>query len=209
VIGWTTLNPALLALFARLAVDGDSTQIAEMADRPRKAMGLDKGAAPADTKRTLTMQVVSCVGLGEDEERYGDSADPAFEGGLEVLTTGNRVLRLQLECLALENTDQSWAWTSIERIRTRLARSSSHEALHAVDASLHTVGNARPLGDRINGRGASRVMLEVALNVVVNDLDPVPGGWIRTVEITSHMQDVDGTELATAQQMVAVEVSRP
>lgn len=180
---WATLYPALLSLFGELATEDPSFE-AEDRDRPRQIM------SPVH-KMTLAVRVLSLVGLGEDEERL-----EFVDGRLQANITGQRKLVLQLEVDSIENTDTGWAWAAIERVRTRLRRQSSLDALHAVDAALIRVGPALQANFRHEGRMHSRVLLDVELGVCVNDLDTsYPGNWIEKVVITSHAQGVIGDEL--------------
>ncbi len=194
MIPWTTLYPALLRLFGRLASNDDQSFEAEDRDRPRKIM--------SDAHRfTLTVRLLSVIGLGEDEERFdlipgnATGADRKYAGQLRPNITGQRKLVLQLECDSIENTDSGWAWTMIERVRTRMRRRTSIEALDAVEAALIRVGQGVQANFRHEGRMHSRVLLDIELGCVVNDQDPIPTGWIERVEVTGHLQDVDGTEL--------------
>lgn len=194
MIGWTQLYPALRKLFGRLADPNDSSFEAEDRGRPRKAI--------SDVRKfALAMRVVNVIGLGEDEERFdlvpqdATGVDRKYAGQLRPNITGQRKLVLQLECDSIENTDTAWAWAAIERIRTGMRRRSSLEALDAVDAALIRVGQATEMAFRNEGRMVHRVVLEVQIGAVVNEIDPVPTGWIEKVVITSHLQDVDGAEL--------------
>jgi len=193
VIAWQTLYPALLGLFGHLA-SGDDTYVAEDRDRPRKLM--------SDTRKfTLAVRVLSVIGIGEDEERVEfippgtTGPDAPWANQLRSTITGQRRITLQLEADAIENTDVGWAWMHIERIRTGMQRQSSLAALAAADAALIRVGNAVQANFVHAGRMHSRVLLDIQIGAVVNDVDPAPVGWIQTVEITGHTQDTSGAEL--------------
>jgi hypothetical protein len=204
VIDWATLNPGLLELFARLSVDTLPTSfVVEHKDRPRTIMSTVH-------QKTLTMQVTSVVGIGRDEER--DESVPAdatgddlpWAGEVRRTTVGHRRMTVRLVCDALVNTDTTWAWAAIERIRTRIQRRRTDADLKALGASLNRVGTAVEANFKKDSHVFNRVVLDIVFNVVVNDVESDPVGWIAQAELTSHVEDTDGTELPAAAQLTAV-----
>jgi hypothetical protein len=202
VIAWEVLNPGLQALFKRLAfdlpggaADGQALTV-EHKDRPRAIMS-------DQLKRTLAMRVLSVTGFGPDEERQSyDSAT----NKLATMVTGQRRIRLQLECDSADNSDTGWAWATIERIRTRLHRTTSHNALQALESSLFSVGQAIEANFKQGGRIYNRVLLEVNLGAVVNDIELDQTNWIQYVVLTSHVNDADGVELPAPPNVVNLEI---
>lgn len=189
---WQDLNPALLSLIGRIGVE-DGFQV-EHADRPRKLVSTQH-------KRTITLKVVSVIGLGDDEERRETVADGAtgadapWAGKLRVTSVGHRRVTYQITCDALENTDTGWAWATIERIRTRLRRESSRQELRNVEAAISRIGAGVEANFKFEGRIVSRVLLELALNVWVSDIEDDPTGWVEFVIVDSEPSDLDGTLL--------------
>jgi hypothetical protein len=194
--------PGLQTLFKRLSLDlpaGAEMSLplpVEHKDRPRTLMS-------DQLKRTLAMRVLSVKGFGPDEERQSYDAST---NKLATMVTGQRKIRLQLECDSADNSDTGWAWATIERIRTRLHRTSSHEALRALDASLFAVGQGIEANFRQGGRIYNRVLLEVSLGAVVNDIEIDQTGWIQYVVLTSHVNDADGTELPVPPNVTNLEI---
>jgi hypothetical protein len=207
MIDWETLNPAVKALIERLAVDRrlPAALEAEEADRSRKAMSVAR-------KQTLTVQVLNIVGLGDDEERRENvaadatGADAPWAGKLRTRIVGHRKVTYRLVCDALENSDREWAWATIERIRTRLRRSTSIDTLARVDASLNSVGASLEANFVKGGRVHNRVLLDFALNVRVNDVDEAPTGWIEHVVLSSEIEDVDGVDLPVPPNVTDLEI---
>jgi hypothetical protein len=207
VIDWETLNPAVKTLIERLAVDSrlPAALDLEHADRSRKAMSVAR-------KQTLTVQVLNVVSLGDDEERREDVAadatgdDAPWAGKLRTRIVGHRKVTYRLVCDALENSDREWAWATIERIRTRLRRSTSIDALARVDASLNHVGAAIEANFTAQSRAHNRVILDFALNVRVNDVDETPTNWIEHVVLTSEIENVDGDELPVPPNVTDLEI---
>jgi hypothetical protein len=196
VIAWSELNPVLISLIGRLA-DLSPGFKAEHADRPRTLMSVEH-------KQTLTLQVVSAVPIGDDEERVEQIADGAtgadapWAGQLRMTTVGHRRVSLRVVCDSQENTDNTWAWMTIGRIQTRLGRASTSAELNAVSASINRIGNATEANFKHAGRIFSRVLLDFVLNVRVSDAETDPTGWIEFVEVTSLAQDLDGELLPTS-----------
>jgi hypothetical protein len=207
VIDWETLNPAVKALIERLAVDSRAPAALDLehADRSRKFVSVAR-------KQSLTIQVLNIVGLGDDEERHEDvaadaaGADAPWAGMLRTRIVGHRKVTYRLVCDAIENDDRMWAWATIERIRTRLRRSTSIDALARVDASLNSIGAALEANFRAEGRMHNRVILDFALNVRVNDVEETPTNWIEHVVLTSEIEDVDGDELPVPPNVTDLEI---
>ncbi len=207
MIDWETLNPAVKSLIEQLVVDRlmPAALAADEADRPRKMMSVQR-------KQALTVRLLGVVSLGDDEERREDvaadatGADAPWGGKLRARMVGHRRVTYRVTCEAVENTDRMWAWGTIERVRTRLGRSSSTNALALVDASVSRVGQSVEANFKSDGRMQNRVSLDFALNVRVNDVEEAPIGWIEHVVLTSEVKDVDGTLLPTPPNVLDLEI---
>ncbi len=205
-VAWEVLNPAVLSLVESIAVDANGgTLTAEHKDRARKLLSTQQ-------KRALTLQILNVIGLGDDEERSEDvasgatGADAPWAGKLRRSVVGHRKVTYRLVCDALENTDKAWAWGTIERVRTRLRRTTSLDALARVDAALNSVGQSLEANFRHDKRIVNRVLLDFALNVRVNDVEEAPIGWIEHVVLTSEVHDVDGALLPTPPNVDDLEI---
>jgi hypothetical protein len=138
VIDFEALNPPLLSLLGRLAVGANFT--VEHAGRSRKIV------SPVH-KRSVSVEQLGITGGDQDEERRekipddATGADAKWAGKARSTVVGDRVVTYQIGCDALENTDAGWAWTTIERLRTRLRRQSTIAELEELDASLNHIGD--------------------------------------------------------------------
>lgn len=196
MIDFEALNPAVKRLCQRLASERESAHAveAEEKDRPRKLVS-------SRDKAAFTSQIVSVVSVGEDEERSeavpddATGADAPWAGKVRRVVVGDRVVTFQLAYDSLENTDRAWAWSAVERIRTRLRRESSHAELEAVDAAINQIGPAVQANFKFEGRIVSRVLFTLVLNVHAEDVETDPTGRIKHVEWDSHAEDIDGDEL--------------
>jgi hypothetical protein len=205
VIDFETLNPPLLDLLGRLAVGNDFT--VEHAGRSRKIVSVLH-------KRSVVIEQLSISGGDQDEERRERIADDAtgpdakWAGAARSTVVGDRVVTYQIGCDALENTDAGWAWSTIERLRTRLRRQSTIAELEALDASINHVGDAKPVKFKLDGRLVSRVIFELVLNVHAEDVEDEPTGLLKHVEWTDEVKDVDGVQLPSP-PLVTDEITPP
>lgn len=201
MIGWTTINPVLLDVFRECALDtarsGDKFK-AEWKDRPASFMD------PAQ-KLALLLKVTNVAELAEDETRY----DETTTGGITTVTssqTGQRKFTLQVQALVPEQTDEQWCMATLERVRMRLRRPRVLEQLLDVDVALISCGPAIPVQFKDKGRVFSSGTMDVVFGAVANEDDPISSGWIQYLVISSHVQNNDGIELPTGQQMVDVQI---
>lgn len=197
MIDWSTVNVAVKELCARLALEDEEEAFsfkAEDKNRPRHLMSKTHKAA-------LTTEVISIVAFGRDEERServpddATGADAPWAGKVRRVVVGDRKVTYQLAYDAITNTDKTWAWAAIERIRTRLRRESSIAELEAADISINEIGPAQKADFRFERRMVSKVLFTLVLNVHAEDVEQLPGGIIEHVETTSHVRDADGVEL--------------
>lgn len=194
MIGWSTINPVLLELFRECAVNTALPQTkfkAEWRDRPASFIDPDQ-------KLGLLLKITSVAEIGEDETRYDDEMGSA--------QTGQRKFTLQVQAIVVENTDDNWCMATLERVRMRLRRPRNLERLHDVEVSHIKTGPAIPVVFKDKGRVYSSGTMDIVFGAVAYEDDPITVGWIQYLVISSHLRDVDGTELAAGQQMVNVEV---
>jgi hypothetical protein len=120
---------------------------------------------------------------------------------------GQRKFVLQVQATTPEHTDEQHAFAATERIRTRIARPRTIQRLLDVGVAFHKCGPAVPTPWPDRGRIIDSAVLDITFGTVVNDEDPVHPGIIERVVITSHISDVDGTQLPASLQQVNVEIS--
>lgn len=195
-MSWTTVHAALLSLFSTLAVEPGADPAlpefrAEWMERHQDLIHVQEAFG-------LYLKITTVAGLGQDERRYGIDG---FGNRIEVLC-GMRRVTLNVQAVVTEYTDELWAMAVLERVRTRLHRSSSHAALDAANCSLINVGGANDASSRFDDRILSIASFDVLLHMAVNDVDPVPAGYIAFLLLTSKVQDVSGEELPAPPNVV-------
>jgi len=201
VIGWVDVNPVLLDVFAACALDRTRQAEgfkAEWKDGPR-------GLIHVEQRQAILLKVTSVVGLGGDETRYSETIDGDVTTVRET-QTGQRKVTLQIQAIVPEHTDEQWAMASMERIRMRLETPKISDQLEAVEVAVIDIGPSLPASFIDKGRLMSSATMDVVFGMVANEDDPIPANWIQYLVISSHVRDIDGTELPTGQQMVNVEV---
>lgn len=142
------------------------------------------------------------AGRGVDEVRWEDSNAVAPLPNLEPTVVGVRVLGLQVSVETLDQRPEApHARATLERMRDRLRRPSSLAALAAANLGLIGAGDVAPADYRVDKRWVSRSVLDVRFNATSFDRDTDGAApAIETVRVTSHIADVDGTELPAPEQ---------
>lgn len=140
---------------------------------------LPDGSTPTNELTKLEYEIVSIVGLGQDEQRNPydadvlipddtyepDPDDPAARLGAVLPTLhGNRIITLQVKA-ETQAPSAAGAWLYIERIRTRLNLPSFNDALEAVGLAINDQREARPFSyTDDSGRAVQVVIFELVLN---------------------------------------------
>lgn len=184
MIDWTVASPALIDLFTRLAFDVRPTNF--------------KGQWQARTQRytdqasktDLILMVRSIQDIGEDE-----TVQVAVGQDVRQAQMGNRRVIIECRIESYKASDTHWCWSTIERIRTRLRRPSSHQALEAINWALVDTGPAIALPMHVRGAEWSAATMDVTFGTRFIDIDASPFDWIERIELTSHVSGNDGTEL--------------
>lgn len=198
-VGWSSINPALIELFSAIALPNESAPptpawLTEWKDRPLTVMH-------TTVRAKLYLTITSCIGLGEDEQRFelvptdatGD--DEPFAGQLRETITGQRKFTLNLRCDAMQNTDAGFAFAMLERVRTRIRRGASIAALDAVEVALIRAEAARNISSKRDQHILSQATMDLIFGTVASDDNPVPVGWIETIVFSTKIQNVDGVLL--------------
>jgi hypothetical protein len=212
---WSTVSPGLISIFTALALPDPAVPqvpawLAEWRDRARKATptsGPLKGV-------TLTLKITSVIGIGDDDRRLIDvptDAVPAtaFNGELQETIYGLRRVTLNLQANMSEVSDGSWAVGLLESIRTRLRRQRVIDQLLALNVGIIRILAAQDLSFRQTQHTQSRASMDVLLTMVASDTDPVPTGWIQTLDISSRIQDVSGATLPVPPNFDHFRVTKP
>jgi hypothetical protein len=172
MIDWGTASPALVKLFTRLAFDVTPTRFeAQWQARTQRYTN-------AEAKTDLILMVRSIQDIGEDEtEQVQVGSD------IRQAQSGNRRVILECRVESYKATDSHWCWSTVERIRTRLRRPSSHQALEDINWALVDTGPAIALP------------MHVTFGTRFLDVDMSAFDWIERIELTSHISGTDGNEL--------------
>lgn len=206
MIGWTNINPVLLATFTEigqnLAITNQREFGAEWKESPRSATHTDQ-------RFSLLLKITSVVGIGSDDtvlenvdEDSTDPEDAPYLGQMRSTQVGQRKFTLQVQIVSPEHTDAFWAMAATERIRTALCRPRIIDALDAVDVAVIEIRQALKTSFKDGGRVVSAASMDITFGTVANDVDPIPTGWIEAITYSSHFSDVDAEELPASLQAV-------
>lgn len=194
MIAWSDICPVLIDVFTRISADPNRDRqrySAEWKEGPRHAVH--------DAQRTsVLLKITSVVGLGEDEVRY------SFDESTGALTTsvqGQRKFTVQVQVSTLERTDELFALSVTERIRTGLSLPSVADTLQAVEVSIIDVARAQKANWKDSGRVVSGAIVDCVFGTVAELTDEIPTSWIETIELTSHTK-VGDVELQPSLQIV-------
>ena len=172
MIAWSTIKPALVSLIAGIAVEpivGAPAFVATWDDQPE--------FMSPDYRVRVTMKITNVSPKGWDQERR------EYSGGVfRTRVVGHRsfVLSISVECT--EDTDTESVQHTVERIRMRLRRTSTIDALSAVGVSLiRTEPTAYPGAFR-NHRNTGKAVLDIKFATVANDTEEV-ANWIETADV--------------------------
>lgn len=190
MINWSEVAPVLVTLFSNLALDESASPefLAQWSEGKREFVHPDVG-------KSLTLKVTSVVGIGDDEPRYENITVTPDEGDpytmLQETLVGHRRFVLQVKVESHEHApdETRWCWSMIERIRTRLLRTSSQQALQAVNVALIDTGAATDASFTFDKRRWNAAVMDVTLYAAFSDTDTVEMNWIERVELTSQISD--------------------
>lgn len=183
---WDVLLPGLRALLAQLT----GLQVGEKDNGDQKFTSAKK-------KGQLSFSIMNVKTLGRDEIRREYDED---EDVLTETICGNREFTLGLLFEGFDHSNKNAAAWYLERVVTRLSRSTSKAALLAIETSWVGVSPFVNLNLSISDddRVFSRGQREFTFLTCVNDADDSDGigDYIQTVELYSDtLDDVSGTPL--------------
>lgn len=184
MIDWSVANPALVALFTRLAFDKAPDKFRAQVD------GRAQRYTDTESKTDLVLKLrhISPIGVDETEKVEVGS-------GLHYAQSGNRRVIIEVRVETYKNNDANWAWTTIERLRTRIQRPSSHQALADINFAFVEAGPSVGFPQTVNGAEWSVAAMDITFGTRFIDVETIPFGWFERIAITSHIEDVDGQEL--------------
>lgn len=193
MLAWTDITPALKSLFGDLAFAGVVPPAgAQWHDQKRQF-------THQGTQTDLLLQVTNVrQPVGEDARTFETVGSGGAEELHEVLS-GDRIVTLNVRVESMRQDHERWAWDTIERIRTRLGRLSSHDRLRAVNVAILRTLAATGLPAPRDGRVMSVATMDVLLGIGFRDVDTSGAlSWIERVELTGQAKDTDGTQLPSS-----------
>jgi hypothetical protein len=190
VINWTDVAPALVTLFSDLALDNAATPAfkAQWADKQREFIHPAVG-------KSLILRVSSIAGVGGDERRYEnititpEDADPYTMVRETIVGHRRFVVEVRVESHDHTENESRWCWSMTERIRTRLRRQRSLDALQAVNVAMLDIGPATDVSLTYDKRRVNAAVLDVSFYAAFSDADPVPLNWFARVLLTSDVDE--------------------
>jgi hypothetical protein len=191
VTPWSGTSAALIALFTDLSKDlGQPTAgySAEWREAAQKEQHVAQGFK-------LQLKVTSVRGVGQDETRRRWDAQTQTSSTYQYCL---RSFTLQVRAKATQLIDGRNPMAVLERVRTRIHRPSSQDALAAVSCALVGCGPATDLSAGFDDRVRPEAVMDVVLQGAFTDADPVYPGWIEFVEVTGrYLGSVDSPIVAT------------
>jgi hypothetical protein len=164
---------------------------------------IQNASATLDLIGSATIGVDELVAENVDED--GEvTTDPEAVVAVRETSHGQREDVLQVTVRAISQGLEARADVYLERLRTRLAWSSSLEALRAMGLGVSTVGAIVPLDSAANKaemRKYSEAAIEIGVVFGVAESDE-PGPFLQTAIARSQsVRDVDGTALPDGAQI--------
>jgi hypothetical protein len=176
MINWEAIEPVLKSLIATLAVDnlpGKPAFQANWSDRNEPTF-----VSPFYKVKVL-LSIRSVVTTGQDQKRTELNEDTNL---LETRMVGHRRFVLSVRVEATESAGNFSVRSTAERIRSRLWRDSTIDALDAVGVSLVRTEAVQYLASVRNFRETGAAVLDVVLSTVSNDVvESVQ--WIETAGV--------------------------
>jgi hypothetical protein len=165
---------------------------------------LPDGSPGTNELTRLSYDIISIVGIGNDEQRndYHPEILPADDtyvapgetiptlGSIVTKACGNRTIRLQVKA-ETHAPSAAGAWLYIERIRTRLALPTFGDTLEDAGFAIANYTDARPTRYKdASGRTVSVVYLELEINAADTQSDD-PITTIEDVTPAIVLQEID------------------
>jgi hypothetical protein len=133
--------------------------------------------------------------------------DPAANGGNgELISTmhGMRDFTLNVQARSYDLSYSAWAITYLERIRTRIWRSSVREALIANGIAPFDLGPILDVQGKEDGHALSVANLDIHMRLSFTDTPQLGTGWFEKITLTSHVKKPDGTEYPAPPNVTAL-----
>jgi hypothetical protein len=159
-------------------------------------------------KQSLGQKVNIELEVAENKPVYGEPRRTASAPGGEAVRTWHQQRRLRVLCKvfsrapAVSSTDRGSPYLQsaqeiCERIAARLTSNATNIALVAGECSYQGETSITPVPYSEDGRRVDTAVAELVFTYAGADTDGGEGeGAIESVDVTSNLEDVDGTEPA-------------
>lgn len=187
-MNFATLQPLLLAWVKALT----GLDVAVFQNEPR----------PRHNGTLVLLSWVSNTSVGIDDLRWEITDDPIPALNATATVSGCRRLALQVSIENLDQRPATHAQALCEKLRARTRLPSSLALIKAMELGLVSVGDVRQADYKVDQHWVSRALVEFRFNASSFEAD-IAVTSIETVEVTSQFEDVDGTVLPDALQLIA------
>lgn len=174
-MNWTDIRAALKTLIGNLAeLPGDETQWE------------DQGRLYVDSvgRAVALLKTDPITPIGQDERITTYDETQALGEEMQDVLRGVRNFTLKVKVESYEQSDDSTAYTYVERVRDRISRASSLAALRDVGCAFIRTEPTADLSAVRDDRWTSIAVLDIRMRVAVSEADPARYGYIATVEVT-------------------------
>jgi len=154
----------------------------------------------------LVLEITSSTDVMTGERRVFDPAANGGQGDLSSAMHGMREFTLNVQAKSYDLTYSAWAIAYLERIRTRIWRSSTLEALIAADIAPFDTGPINKVDGKVDGHALSVANLDIRMRLSFSDTPQIGLGWIEKIELTSHIKKPDGTEYPVPPNVTALPI---
>jgi hypothetical protein len=181
MIPWASVRPALVELIGSIANDQDL--IPEWAHRRQTF------ESPT-IQQSVYLRVSTVAQEGRDQSRYVEESDELYEE-----LSGHRLVTLQIKCEAYADLDGEWSFQTAERIRTRLGRRSSLDALLAINCALVDTMASVDASYEHKGHIRNVAVFDAILRCTFTDVSADPGGHWTHILLTSDIRSTPDDSL--------------
>jgi hypothetical protein len=183
LIPWVTIRPALVELITGIANDA--------ALEPQWAHRVWAHESPS-IQQSIFLRVSTVAQEGTDQDDYDD-----VDGELYESLSGHRLITLEIKCDSFVEADGEWSFQTAERIRTRLGRRTSRDALLALNMSV--VETLPAIGAHYVKEGHRRnvATFDTILRCTFTDVSADPTDHWTQIELTSDIKHADDTSVSS------------
>lgn len=194
MIDFATVAPAIKDAVTALGYAGVSVPTGATAPEATWSRR-PKGFTPPVPQLDLTLSITSIGQIGgRDETRY------TYDSGTNSYIPrqyGQRQLNVQIKVESFNDTDSLWCWGVAENIRTGLDTASVRDTLMAACVAVVNVsGDIVRFEISRDNRTISACIVSAVFVAPLSDSNEVAINHIETIDLTSHVTNASGVEVA-------------